>query len=443
MNNQAAQTMPELPEPAMPASSGGVEGNWEGDTYPDLYDAAQMHQYARDYAAALSQTAGVVEPARYFASGPQGHFFADDLQLARDLVNLYDKDDDWTITDLRNPTGAAPAASGGEYPECSGNPASCPENEGYGCCKPNPPRHIAIVCDWKDADPFPRFIEAEVGGQSVSLEWRDRTDGLKELIVPVTAAPQPPSAASVSERAREILSQAYRDAGFDKAAEWVLQVDLDNELYVLDRAVIRALEQALTQQRAPSSPRQEGEAVEMSPEFTDSARAAIAWVLYHHQGGSSPVGQALRFALGMGAHEPLPDWRIAEAKRWAERMGATTADFHRHHQQPAAPSGEAVAWLRMKPDGTPDWAEDCIGSDDRFLDHELASDGYYLQPLYAAPKQPAGVDGAMPALVELVATLAATGTVTGGRIYFPERQTRELLKKACAALATQQQVGAE
>jgi hypothetical protein len=25
-----------------------------------------------------------------------------------------------------------------EYPECSGDPASCPENEGYGCCKPNP-----------------------------------------------------------------------------------------------------------------------------------------------------------------------------------------------------------------------------------------------------------------------------------------------------------------
>lgn len=61
--------------------------------------------------------------------------------------------------------------------------------------------------------------------------------------------PQPPAGASVSERAREILSQAYRDAGFDKAAEWVLQVDLDNDLYVLDRAVIRALEQALTQQR--------------------------------------------------------------------------------------------------------------------------------------------------------------------------------------------------
>lgn len=67
---------------------------------------------------------------------------------------------------------------------------------------------------------------------------------------------------------------------------------------------------------------------EMSPEFTDSARAAIAWVLYHHQGGSSPVGAPLRFALGMGAHDPLPDWRIAEAKKWAEWANATTADFH-------------------------------------------------------------------------------------------------------------------
>lgn len=25
-----------------------------------------------------------------------------------------------------------------DYPECSGDPADCPENEGYGCCKPNP-----------------------------------------------------------------------------------------------------------------------------------------------------------------------------------------------------------------------------------------------------------------------------------------------------------------
>ena len=68
---------------------------------------------------------------------------------------------------------------------------------------------------------------------------------------------------------------------------------------------------------------------EMSPEFTDSARAAIAWVLWHHQGGSSPIGQPLRFALGMGSGEELPEWRISEAKRWAELTGSKTEDFHR------------------------------------------------------------------------------------------------------------------
>ncbi len=92
---------------------------------------------------------------------------------------------------------------------------------------------------------------------------------------------------------------------------------------------------------------------EMSPEFTDTARAAIAWVLWHHQGASSPVGQPLRFALGMGADEPLPDWRIAEAKRYAAWAGATTAKFHEARAiTPAAPGidleqfREAVAYWR-------------------------------------------------------------------------------------------------
>lgn len=43
---------------------------------------------------------------------------------------------------------------------------------------------VCIVCDWKDADPFPRFIEAEVVGRSVRFDWRDRADGLKELVIP-------------------------------------------------------------------------------------------------------------------------------------------------------------------------------------------------------------------------------------------------------------------
>jgi hypothetical protein len=59
-------------------------------------------------------------------------------------------------------------------------------------------------------------------------------------------------------------------------------------------------------------------AVELSPEFTDTARAALLWVLWHHQGGNSQVGQPIRFALGMGQHDDLNDHQIREAKRWDE-----------------------------------------------------------------------------------------------------------------------------
>lgn len=167
---------------------------------------------------------------------------------------------------------AAPAASGGEYPGCSGDPASCPENEGHGCCKPNPARHVAIVCDWKDADPFPTFIEAEIGGKSVSLEWRDRPDGLKDLIVPVTAAPHPPSAASVSERARidvpvidEDVAERCRTFATGRLVELAMETSgryamwgtkvLHDALFAYRNEIqqriakYEALEQALTQQR--------------------------------------------------------------------------------------------------------------------------------------------------------------------------------------------------
>lgn len=53
------------------------------------------------------------------------------------------------------------------------------------------------------------------------------------------------------------------------------------------------------------------------PEFTDTARAALLWVLWHHQGGSSPTGQAVRFALGMGQFDRLTADQVAQAKAWA------------------------------------------------------------------------------------------------------------------------------
>lgn len=54
-------------------------------------------------------------------------------------------------------------------------------------------------------------------------------------------------------------------------------------------------------------------------QMTDTGRAALLWVLWHHQGEDSPIGQALRFALGMGAHERLTDSQVAEARTWALR----------------------------------------------------------------------------------------------------------------------------
>lgn len=72
-------------------------------------------------------------------------------------------------------------------------------------------------------------------------------------------------------------------------------------------------------------------------EFTDTGRAALAWVLFHHQGGSSPVGQPIRLALGMGQHDRMSDSQIAEAKQFAAATERTTADFH--SSRPAEPAG--------------------------------------------------------------------------------------------------------
>lgn len=44
-----------------------------------------------------------------------------------------------------------------DYPECSGDPASCPENEGHGCCKPNPVKTPASVPDgWLPIESAPK-----------------------------------------------------------------------------------------------------------------------------------------------------------------------------------------------------------------------------------------------------------------------------------------------
>ena len=56
-----------------------------------------------------------------------------DALRARLTANSYADDEE-----CRAALTAALAAQPAEYPECSGDPRSCPENEGFGCCQTNP-----------------------------------------------------------------------------------------------------------------------------------------------------------------------------------------------------------------------------------------------------------------------------------------------------------------
>jgi hypothetical protein len=89
---------------------------------------------------------------------------------------------------------------------------------------------------------------------------------------------------------------------------------LDDMVAPLDRS-LRALMWSAWQAARAASP--VPAPVEMTAEFTDTSRAALAWVLWHHQGASSEIGQAMRFALGMGRTDRMSERQVAEAKRWA------------------------------------------------------------------------------------------------------------------------------
>lgn len=44
---------------------------------------------------------------------------------------------------------------------------------------------------------------------------------------------------------------------------------------------------------------------------------ALLWILYHHQGANSPIGQPIRKLLGIGQFDRLTDEQIASAKSFA------------------------------------------------------------------------------------------------------------------------------
>lgn len=59
-------------------------------------------------------------------------------------------------------------------------------------------------------------------------------------------------------------------------------------------------------------------------ELSRHSRAMLLNVLWHHQGGSSAIGQAIRTMLGVGEHARLDDEQVAEAK-WIDGLLSAAA----------------------------------------------------------------------------------------------------------------------
>jgi hypothetical protein len=57
----------------------------------------------------------------------------------------------------------------------------------------------------------------------------------------------------------------------------------------------------------------------MAGEMSRESRAMLLNVLWHHQGGSSPVGQPLRKLLGIGQFDRLTSEQLSEAK-WIDGL---------------------------------------------------------------------------------------------------------------------------
>lgn len=63
---------------------------------PSRFDPEQRHHINK-----LNNGTKMSINPKYFCDGPEGHFFCDDLEMARKLVNMIELyDGDWTITEL-------------------------------------------------------------------------------------------------------------------------------------------------------------------------------------------------------------------------------------------------------------------------------------------------------------------------------------------------------
>lgn len=68
---------------------------------------------------------------------------------------------------------------------------------------------------------------------------------------------------------------------------------------------------------------------DQGPEFTDTSRAGICWLLWHHQADRDPVGTVCRFILGMGESDAMTTHQVDLARSWgtiAEHVSGSPAD---------------------------------------------------------------------------------------------------------------------
>lgn len=83
--------------------------------------------------------------------------------------------------------------------------------------------------------------------------------------------------------------------------------------YEVRRVVARDSTDDLLHSAAEHIERLTARALDLSAE-NDDMRGLLLWTLYHHQGGSSDIGQPIRRALGIGQHDRLTDEQIAAGK---------------------------------------------------------------------------------------------------------------------------------
>jgi hypothetical protein len=104
----------------------------------------------------------------------------------------------------------------------------------------------------------------------------------------------------------------------------------------------------------------EGEVVTDQPEPApateeSSAVAPLLWVLWHHLGANSPVGQPIREYLGMGQFEPMSKEQVESAKRW-KSIPLKTPSFNWLRRE-ASPGRQHGAQSAEPPPAPPWWGD--------------------------------------------------------------------------------------